>query len=80
MSRNRVPYSANVVLRLAMAGQVWALAQVGPDFVVLKDLPTSSEDADTARVDVIVDNRVASSRTVFLPHGIVSGRKRIIYF
>lgn len=80
MSRQRSPYSANVVLRLAMAGQVWALSQVGPDFIVLRDSPDVPKDADNGRVDVIVDNRVASSKHVFLPHGIAPSMRRVIYF
>lgn len=68
------------MLRLALAGQTRLLSQVGPDFILLRDLPTLSEDSASGRVDVIVDDRVASSRSVFLPYGIVSGNRRVTYF
>jgi hypothetical protein len=80
MARKRSPYSAQVVLKLFIAGQVISLSQVGPDFVVLRDVPTQAREAGKGRVDVIVDDRVASSKEVFFPHGIVTGSKKASYF
>ena len=66
------------MLRLAIAGQVLALSQVGPGFVVLKDF--ANVEGESGRLDVIIDQRVASSREVFLPHGIQPDSKRAVYF
>ncbi len=79
MSKRR-HHSSKVVLQLAFAGQVLGLSQVGPDFMILKALPKSSESAMAGRVDVIVDDRVASSQKVMLPYGILAGTKKITYF
>ncbi len=80
MSIKRTPYSSQVILRLAIAGQTIALAQVGPDFFVLRDLPTVTQLPGSGRVDGIINNTVATSKTVFLPHGIANGSKRVSYF
>jgi hypothetical protein len=80
MANRRIPYSSKVVLRLAISGQIISLAQVGPDFVVLRDIPKAGIVSCDARVDIIVDNRVTSSQTVFLPHGISNGSKLVTYF
>ena len=80
MSGKRTPYSSKVILRLAIGGQTLVLAQDGPDFIVLRDVPTLSQLSGNARVDVIIDNRVATSKTVFLPHGIEDGTRRVSYF
>ncbi|PAY19277.1 hypothetical protein CKO51_11720 [Rhodopirellula sp. SM50] len=78
MQRSR--YSAQVVLKLAIAGQVIALSQVGPGFVVLQETPEESTLSGYGRVDVIIDNRIASSNEHFFPHGIVSGSKYTSFF
>jgi hypothetical protein len=80
MSIKRTPYSPKVILQLAIAGQTIALSQVGPDFFVLRDLPTVSQSSGNGRVDVIINNCVATSKTVFLPHGMEHGLKRVSYF
>lgn len=56
------------------------MAQVGPDFVVLREFPTQAEKSNTGRLDVIIDDRVATSKPVFLPQGIVCGSKKASYF
>lgn len=78
--RRRSPYSTQVVIKLSLAGQVYSLAQVGPDFVVLREFPKQSEKSNTGRLDVIIDDRVATSKQVFLPQGIVCGSKKASYF
>lgn len=80
MVRKRSPYSAQVVIKLFLAGRVYSLAQVGPDFVVLREFPTQAEKSNTGRLDVIIDDRVATSKPVFLPQGIVCGSKKASYF
>ena len=76
----RIPYSSQVILQLAIAGQTIALSQVGPDFFVLRDTPTFTHLPGSGRVDVIINDTVTTSKTVFLPHGIVNGSKRVSYF
>lgn len=56
------------------------LAQVGPDFVILRGPLVESQKTTSARLDVIVDQRVATSKTVFLPHGIAAGTLQVTYF
>lgn len=56
MSIKRTPYSSQVILRLAIAEQTIALAQVGPDFFVLRDLPPVSQLPGNGRVDVIIQS------------------------
>lgn len=76
----RIPYSSQVILQLAIAGQTISLSQVGPDFFVLRDTPTFTHLPGSGRVDVIINDTVTTSKTVFLPHGIVNGSKRVSYF
>ena len=80
MSGKRTPYSSKVILRLAIGGQTLVLAQVSHDFIVLRDVPTLSQLSGNGRVDVIINNRVATSKTVFLPHGVENGTRRVSYF
>ena len=75
MSETRKPYSAEVILRLVVADQVLALSQVGPSFVLLREF--AEAESGNGRVEVIIDQRVASSRQVFLPHGISRDSKRV---
>lgn len=80
MARRRPQYSAEVVLRLAIGGQTLALSQVGPGFVVLQQLPTDSAEPATGRIDVIVNNRVASSESFFFPHGLCQESKHVDFW
>ncbi|WP_146519343.1 hypothetical protein [Stieleria varia] len=80
MKLNRSPYSANVALRLVIAGQALVLSQVGPGFVVLREQILESIGPGEGRVDVIIDNSVASSNTHFFPHGVQTGLKELIYW
>ncbi|MEM6776553.1 MAG: hypothetical protein AAF670_02785 [Planctomycetota bacterium] len=80
MSRKRSPYSSHVVLRLVIAGQVISLSQVGSSFVVLRKNASKTWESCDGRVDVIVDDRVASSTRVFFPNGIEAGSKKASYF
>ena len=75
MSQSRTAFSANVALRLVVSGQVLTLAQVGPDFVILKE--TTTVNSDKAIVEVMIENRIASSTAVALPNGICPSEKRI---
>lgn len=79
MARQRSPYSAQVVLKLVIAGQVFSLSQVGPDFVVLRDTPTQATEGGIGRVDVIISDRTTSSKEVLFPHGISLGSKKACY-
>jgi hypothetical protein len=80
MATQRIPYSSHVELRLSIDGAVLDLAQVGPDFVILRESSPQTRTTTTARLDVIVDRRVATSQEVFLPYGIAAGAQRIQYF
>ncbi len=48
--------------------------------MILRNVPEESELSGTGRIDIIVDDRVATSQSIFLPHGITSGEKHIVYF
>ena len=74
----RSAYSATVVLRLIIAGQVLALAQVGPDFITLRE-SVEIAPSTSGRLEVIVDERVATSKEIFMPHGTADGLKRVLY-
>ncbi|MCA9135130.1 MAG: hypothetical protein KDB00_00185 [Planctomycetales bacterium] len=74
----RTAYSAKVVLRLIIAGQALSLAQVGPDFITLRDAGEIAPST-SGRLDVIVDDRVATSKEIFMPHGTADGSKRVLY-
>lgn len=47
---------------------------------MLRDAPVLAKEAGIGRVDIIVDDRIASSKEVFFPHGIVAGSKKANYF
>jgi hypothetical protein len=69
-------YSAVVELRLVVAGVVLQLSQVGPDHAILK-VPAKAVESGFARIDVIVDQVVTSSKEVFLCHGISESSRMI---
>ena len=75
-SSNR--YSAAVELRLVVAGVVLQLSQLGPDHAILK-APAEAVESGFARIDVIVDQVVTSSKEVFLCHGISENSRTITY-
>jgi len=80
MAVNRIPYSSSVKLKLSIDGNDLELAQVGPDFVILRTPLADAQLTTSARLDVIVDQHVATSKRVFLPHGIAAGTLRVSYF
>ena len=71
-------HSAIVELRLIVAGVALQLSQVGPDHAILK-VPMGAVAAGYARIEVIVDNKVTSSKEVFLCHGIPESSRRVAY-
>lgn len=67
-----------MVLRLIVAGQVVSLAQLGPEYIRLRKFD-SIAPSTSGRLDVIVDDRVTTSKDIFMPHGTVAGTKRVLY-
>ena len=59
--------------------RVIPLAQVGPTHVILQE-QMEHEGAVTATIEVIIDNRVSSTKTVFLHDGVQSDSKRVSFF
>lgn len=72
-------YSALVDLRMRIGQRVIPLAQVGPTHVILEEA-TEIEPAVAATIEVIIDNRVSSTRTVLLHDGAHADTRRVSFF
>ena len=64
-------YSADVRMHLAVNGQVFAIRQLGPDFVIL-DKPLDHKPA-AAEITVSIDGHV-KQWPVHLPDGVTAGK------
>jgi len=67
--RTAAGYSSEVQLRLVFEGRSYALAQIGPDFITLRepaDLPSGE-----AEVVMLIDGREQDRWAVTLEHGAV---------
>jgi hypothetical protein len=68
-------HSAEVQMRLFTNGSVLAVAQLGPDFVILESAPTA-HPAGSAEIELEVDGDIRRF-AVNLPLGLTAGEKRI---
>lgn len=64
-------YSANVRMQLDIGGRVFVMAQLGPDFLILRD-PAEHPPAE-GEITLWIDEHVSRCR-VWLPDGITEGK------
>ena len=69
----RYPHSADVRMHLRLNGHVLPIAQLGPDFLVLKD-PIDHPPAE-AEIDMSIDTDRKSWR-VYLTNGLAVGTRK----
>ena len=69
------PHSATVRMTLRAGGQEMPLAQMGPDFIILKSRPAIPIPAGPALMTLGVDG-VAEEIPITLPAGISTGERR----
>jgi hypothetical protein len=67
-------HSAQISMTLHVAGTDWSVAQMGPDFVILSEVPVHGCEVSEAEITLVVDDRVKRF-PVQLPTGISAGDK-----
>ncbi len=71
------PYSSNVKLTLSVAGLELNVAQLGSDFLILRDKVTIS--ATDAMLTIAIDGRVRTKR-IILSQGIAADVERTFFW
>jgi hypothetical protein len=61
---------------LHLGGQDMPLAQMGPDFIILKQVLATEQGPTAASITLKIDERVKTFPVDF-PHGIPAGQRRI---
>lgn len=69
-------HSAQVSMVLHLGGQDVPLAQMGPDFIILKQALVKEARPTTASITLTVDDR-AEEIPVDFPQGIPAGQRRV---
>jgi hypothetical protein len=75
----RQGYSAKVDLRMRVGNRVIPLSQVGPTHVIL-EAATEINEPVTATIEVIINDRVSSTKQVFLHDGVRPDSRRVSFF
>ena len=76
MFTSRTPHSAQVRMVLHLGGQDVPLAQMGPDFIILKQALHQTQGPASGSITLTVDG-IAEEIPVDFPEGIPAGQRRV---